>query len=85
MANKKEEEIGFEAAFQKLEAIVESLEGGQSTLDEAMEVFEEGMRLIRVCNEKLTQAETRLHRLLKKDDGGFQLDLVDGNRTNDRL
>jgi len=73
MAKSKKEELSFEEAFRKLEAIVENLERGESTLDESMEAFEEGMKLVKLCSKKLNEAETRLEQLVKGEDGSFQL------------
>ena len=73
MAKSKKEELSFEDAFRKLEAIVENLERGESTLDESMEAFEEGMKLVKLCSKKLNEAETRLEQLVKGEDGSFQL------------
>lgn len=77
MAKSKKEELSFEEAFRKLEAIVENLERGESTLDESMEAFEEGMKLVKLCSKKLNEAETRLEQLVKGEDGSFQLEFAE--------
>lgn len=77
MTKTKKDEIPFEKAFKRLEEIVESLENGESSLDEAMKAFEEGMSLVKVCNEKLNTAEAQLKRLIKGDDGEFRLELME--------
>ena len=56
MAKSKTENLNFENAFRKLESIVEQLEKGESTLEEAMNAFEEGTKLIEHCLAKLNQA-----------------------------
>lgn len=53
----------FEAAFTQLEAVVERLESGGLGLEEAMDLYEEGMRLVRTCTAKIEAAELRLVRL----------------------
>jgi len=58
----------FEAALKKLEEIVKKLETGDLSLDSALELFEEGIKLSRFCHTKLEQAERRVEILLK--DGG---------------
>ena len=68
MASKKETP-GFEEAFQELEGIVDRLESGELKLDEAMAAFEEGMKLVKLCTEKLNAAEDKLQKLIQKDDG----------------
>ncbi len=63
----------FEQAIEKLEAIVEELEHGNLTLDEAIKKFEEGMELSKFCEDRLYQAEQKLKKLVKTEDG-FQLE-----------
>jgi exodeoxyribonuclease VII small subunit len=77
MTNKKKDVIPFEEAFQRLETIVASLEKGESTLDEAMKAFEEGMKLVDICTNKLNEAESRLQKLVKSEDGHFHLDSIE--------
>jgi exodeoxyribonuclease VII small subunit len=64
MAEKK-----FEEAMERLEQIVESLEGGDLSLEESLKIFEEGMKLIRFCSKKLEEAEQKVT-LLVKESGG---------------
>ena len=72
----KFESLSFEEAFKKLEQIADRLENGDITLDESMDVFEEGMMLIKVCNARLEKAEARLKKLVK-DENGFQLEMTE--------
>ena len=65
----------FEESLQRLEAIVEKIEGGKVSLDEVMKMYEECVRLSARCLEQLAQAETKLKRLAK--DAGGKLALVD--------
>ena len=58
-----EEQLTFEAAYQRLEQTVQALETGGLTLDEATNLYAEGARLARVCNELLSSAELRITRL----------------------
>ena len=57
------EDLSFEEAFARLEQTVQSLEAGGLTLEEATRLFEEGMRLARMCNERLSAAELKVTRL----------------------
>ena len=66
----------FESAMKRLEEIVESLEKGDLALDESLKAFEEGIELSKFCAEKLSDAENKLKKLIKKDDG-FQLELME--------
>ncbi len=67
--------ISFEEAMAKLDAIVQQLEQGQVPLEEAVKVFEEGVRLYRLCADQLQEAEKKLQRLVKTESG-FQLELM---------
>ncbi|MCJ7811765.1 exodeoxyribonuclease VII small subunit [bacterium] len=77
MPKSKRENLSFENAFHKLESIVENLEKGESTLEESMKAFEEGTDLIHFCLAKLNEAETRMKKLLKREDGTFQEELME--------
>ena len=59
----------FETALKKLEEIVKKLENGELSLDSALELFEEGVKLSRFCHSKLEDAERRVEILLKNDSG----------------
>ncbi len=66
----------FEAAMNRLEAIVQQLEQGRIGLDEAIKIFEEGMDLYRLCQSQLQEAEKKIETLVKTEDG-FQLELME--------
>jgi exodeoxyribonuclease VII small subunit len=59
----------FETALTRLEDIVKKLENGELSLDSALELFEEGIKLSRFCHTKLEQAERRVEILLKNSSG----------------
>ena len=59
----------FESALKSLEDIVVQLEGGDLTLDRALELFEEGVRISRFCSTKLDEAERKVEVLTKSTDG----------------
>ncbi|HEX9829603.1 MAG TPA: exodeoxyribonuclease VII small subunit [Bacteroidota bacterium] len=63
----------FEASLKRLEAIVESLESGDVPLDKAMELYEEGVLLSKLCSEKLRNTELRLKKLGKDAEGHFEV------------
>lgn len=65
----KKETMTFETALHRLEEIVRILEEGNSPLEESLSVFEEGIRLVKFCNERLDTAEQRVKLLLVGDDG----------------
>ena len=59
----------FEEAIQKLEIIVESMESGDLPLETLLQRFEEGTRLLRLCQERLAEAELKVQRLEKDLSG----------------
>ena len=61
-------EISFEKAMERLEEIVGLLESGDSPLDKSLSLFEEGVKLVKFCNEKLEKAESSVKQLLNVDD-----------------
>ena len=62
----------FESSLKSLEDIVTKLEGGDLTLDRALELFEEGIRISRFCNSKLEEAERKVEVLIKTADGALK-------------
>ncbi len=63
----------FEDALRVLEGIVEKLETGELSLDEALGAFEDGVALVRHLGEKLTEVEKRVEVLTREPSGLFQL------------
>ena len=61
----------FENAFARLETIVGDLEKGELALEEALKLFEEGVKISRFCNAKLDEAERKVEILLKNKEGQF--------------
>jgi exodeoxyribonuclease VII small subunit len=59
----------FEKSLARLEEVVKRLESADLSLDEAMKLFEEGVKLSRDCQKQLEEAEGRVEILLKKADG----------------
>jgi exodeoxyribonuclease VII small subunit len=64
MAEKK-----FEAALARLEELVKELEQGDLPLEQSLKLFEEGIKLSRICNRRLEDAERRVEILLKDAAG----------------
>ena len=56
-------EMTFEAALARLEEIVRALENGRSRLEDSLALYEEGIALIRICNERLDGAELKIRQL----------------------
>lgn len=57
------ENLTYEQAFAELEAIIQALEADQSSLEEAIALFERGQALSRHCSNLLEQAELRVRQL----------------------
>ncbi|MEI8003072.1 MAG: exodeoxyribonuclease VII small subunit [Methanothrix sp.] len=56
----KKDEIGLEEALDSLEQIVEVLEEGKMTLEESLDQYEKGMKLVKLCNARLQSAQKRI-------------------------
>ena len=65
----KETKLTFEAALGQLETIVESMESGEVPLAELLAKFEEGTKLLKVCEARLKDAELKIEQLKRKKDG----------------
>jgi exodeoxyribonuclease VII small subunit len=59
----------FEQALQQLEQIVQKLEKGELPLEDSLKLYEDGIRLSRLCHAKLEEAEGRIELLLKDARG----------------
>ena len=66
------EEIKFEKAIEKLEKIVEFLESGEIPLDEALKRYEEGIKIARLCGQKLAEAEQKIEMLVRDPSGNLR-------------
>lgn len=74
-------EPSFEKALSKLEKTVEELEGGDFPLDEALKKYEEGVKLVKICNKKLEGAQRKVEILLKSGRGGVELAPFDEDKA----
>ena len=70
---KKSHEKKFEEALAELEDVVERLDSGDLSLEESLAAFEEGVRLVKHCNQKLTEVERKIELLVKDKEGKLQL------------
>lgn len=61
------EQMSFEEAMEKLEEIVSRLESGDVQLEQAIELFQEGMRLSHLCGTKLEQVERKIEMLVEEN------------------
>lgn len=69
-------EMAFEAALKRLETIVQNLENGDLSLDEALKAYEEGVRMADLCSKRLTEAEKKVE-VLMKSAGKFKTATLD--------
>jgi exodeoxyribonuclease VII small subunit len=78
----------FEAAIKRLTEIVQVLERGELPLEESLRLFEEGIKLSRLSQQKLDTAEKRVEQLLAVDEQGrprtapFATDAADEGETD---
>jgi exodeoxyribonuclease VII small subunit len=69
----KAEELPFEEALGKLEAIVDEMESDDLPLEALLSRFEEGTRLARLCQSRLAEAELKIQQLETQPDGEMTL------------
>lgn len=62
--------MDFEKKLNRLEEIVGKMEKGDVSLEESLKFFEEGVKLSRECNAKLTEAELKVKKLMSIDKDG---------------
>ena len=63
----KDKELSFEENLEKLETIVKNLESGNIPLDDAIDSFNEAMKLAKKCDDKLKNAEEKVNKILNSD------------------
>lgn len=62
-------EANFEQAMQRLEAIVEQMESGELPLEDLIVRYEEGMKLVKICQDRLASAEERIEIITRNSAG----------------
>ena len=65
--------LPFEDALKKLEGVVEAMESGDLPLETLLARYEEGARLVKICQEKLAEAELKIQQLEKNAAGEMKL------------
>lgn len=76
-------EIKFEESLKKLEKIVEDLEKGDLSLDEALKKYQEGVELARLCSQRLESAKKKIELLTKNKKGEFELKPLEGTKSQE--
>lgn len=66
----KKKEQSFERSLERLEEIVELLESGEFPLEESLTLFQEGVSLVKLCNQKLESVEKSV-KILINENGEF--------------
>ena len=64
----------FETSMARLDEIVSELEKNERPLDESIQLFEEGLKLVRACNEKLNEFEAQVKDIMEKNGGESDAD-----------
>jgi exodeoxyribonuclease VII small subunit len=77
MTVKKAVKNSLESSLKRLEEIVEMLERGDTSLDDALVLYEEGVQISKQCAERLKVAELKIKKLSKEIDGQFTLNESD--------
>ena len=77
----KTAKLSFEAALAKLEAIVDSMESGEVPLAELLAKYEEGSKLLKVCEGRLKEAELKIEKLKKAKDGTAAFEPFESTRA----
>ena len=65
--------LSFEEAYARLEEIVRRLEGDELTIEQSVELYEQGVALVRHCNARLDGAELRISQLAPSGDGELRV------------
>ena len=68
------QKMKFEASMARLDEIVNELEKNERPLDESSQLFEEGLKLVRACNEKLNEFETQVKDIMERNGGDLDAD-----------
>jgi len=66
--NKSRQGQDFSGSLEKLEALVEQMESGELSLEDSLEVFEQGIKLTRQTQKALTEAEQKIQLLLEENN-----------------
>ena len=76
-ARGKSSEVPFEEKYARLEEIVDAIDREDVPLERMLELFEEGVGLIKDCNRYLQNARLRIDRFVEEKDGAFTLKGLD--------
>jgi exodeoxyribonuclease VII small subunit len=77
----KTSKLSFETALTKLEAIVDSMEQGEVPLAELLAKYEDGTKLLKICESRLKDAELKIEKLKKQKDGSVAFEPFESSRV----
>ncbi len=77
----KTAKLTFEAALTRLESVVDAMEQGDVLLADLLARYEEGSKLLKVCEARLKEAEMKIEKLKKSKDGGPALEPFESRRS----
>ncbi|WP_438482765.1 exodeoxyribonuclease VII small subunit [Oleiharenicola lentus] len=77
----KTAKLSFEAALAQLETIVDSMEQGEVPLADLLAKYEEGSKLLKVCETRLKDAELKIEKLKKQKDGTAAFEPFESSRA----
>ena len=81
MDSDKTSKLSFEAALTKLEAIVDSMEQGEVPLAELLAKYEDGTKLLALCESRLKEAELKIEKLTKPKNGAAAFEPFESTRA----
>lgn len=74
----KKDEVTFEQALGQLDNIVRELESGRGELDQSIKNYEQGMKLLKTCEEKLNQAKLKVEKITSGTDKEVKTEEFEG-------
>ena len=81
MDSDKSSKLSFEAALARLETIVDSMEQGEVPLAELLAKYEDGTKLLKLCEARLKDAELKIEKLKKQKDGSATFEPIESSRA----
>ncbi len=78
----KNAKLSFESALARLETIVDAMEQGEIPLAELLSKYEEGSKLLKVCEARLKDAELKIEKLKKQKDGSAAFEAFEPTRAD---
>ena len=74
----KKKQLSFESAIERLEEITADLEGGETSLEDSITLYTEGLEIARQCNARLEEAEKKIKIITEKNGAPIEADFDAG-------